>query len=174
MIRPIRQNYRENTRLFNKIKCQFICILGGNVVIEHVGSTAIPKMSGKNIIDILIGVPTISEIKKVAQKIDKAGYFRGRHNPSGEYIFFASRNTETGSGDTHIHLTAQNTERYDDFLALKKYLLDRPSVAKKYSDLKRNITKTAGNDRQKYKLLKNDYIDELLKSARKYYEKVSK
>lgn len=115
MIRLVRQNYRENMRLFCKIKRKLSSILGNEVAIEHVGSTAIKRMSGKNIIDILVGVPENEEVEKIAKKIDEMGYSRGKNNSSGDYIFFASRAAETASGDTHIHLAAQNSERFRDF-----------------------------------------------------------
>ncbi len=170
MIHLIRQNYKENTYLFNKIKHQLSNVLNGNIAIEHIGSTAIPKMSGKNIIDIAVGVKKISEIEKVANKIEEMKYYRGTNNSKGEYIFFASRIEDTGDGDIHIHLAQQDSDRFNDFLVLKKYLLDHPEIAEEYTKVKYKLTKKAKNNREQYKLLKSEYMNELLIKARKYNE----
>lgn len=174
MIHLVRQNYRENTRLFNRVRRQLYGVLGGDIIIEHVGSTAISKMSGKNIIDVLVGVPSGYIIEENAQKIDKLGYFRGKNNSHGVYIFFASKESETGNGDVHIHLVPQDSEHFRDFLLLKKYLLDNPNATEKYSNFKYQTAKKANDDRKLYKLLKSKYVDMLLAEARGYYEKSTK
>jgi GrpB-like predicted nucleotidyltransferase (UPF0157 family) len=168
MVQIIRQNYRDNKHLFNQIKRQLLNILGDEVVIEHVGSTAIPKMSGKNIIDVLVEVSEISGIEKAARIIEKLGYFRGKENFDGDYVFLASKETETGSGDIHIHLVIKNSERSNDFLLLRNYLLDNPNIAKGYSEYKDIANKIAKNNRRNYKKIKAGYVDNLLKEARKY------
>ena len=74
MIKIIRQNYQKNINLFNKTKIQLVKLLGDLVDFEHIGSTAIPDMSGKNIIDILIDTPNNIVFKKMAEKIKNSNY----------------------------------------------------------------------------------------------------
>lgn len=168
MVQIVRQNYRENARLFQRIKRQLQETLGGKVAIEHVGSTAIKGMLGKNIVDVLVGVPENTEIENTAKKIDQMGYFRGETHSVGDYIFFASRAAETGSGDVHIHLVAKASERFKDFLTLKHYLAENPSAAKEYSNRKQKIADEADHDRKQYKVVKAKYVDELMNKAREY------
>lgn len=175
MIKILRQNYHKNTRLFNKIKQQLIGVLDDCININHVGSTAIPNMSGKNIIDILIDVPTKKMLKKITKKIKNEGYFIGKNNSSADYIFFASRKDETKNGDIHLHLVINGTSSCNDFLILKKYFLDNPIEANNYLKIKYKIAKETNNDRVKYRALKSEYINGLLKCVRsKYYGKITK
>ncbi len=169
MIKIIRQNYQKNINLFNKTKIQLVKLLGDLVDFEHIGSTAIPDMSGKNIIDILIDTPNNIVFKKMAEKIKNSNYYIGENNFS-DYLFFSSRKEETKNGDVHLHLVIKGSNRYKDFLFLKKYLIDNPGEAKNYSKIKYKIAKEINNDRKKYKLLKSEYVNELLKCARSKYD----
>lgn len=110
-------------------------------MIEHVGSTALPQMSGKNIIDILIGVPTLKEMEPIAQQIEKRNFFRGKKHAAGAYIFFTSQQNETTNGDIHLHLTLQNSERFQDFILFKTYLLKHPEVAAGIQKIKISFAK---------------------------------
>ena len=166
MIKLVRQNYRKNKQLYKKIELQLKNSLDETVVIDHVGSTAIPKMSGKNIIDVLVGVCEYSDIETIARKIDAIGYHRGKNNPRGEYIFFASTTDETTSGDIHVHLAVKGSERYNGFIAMRDYLINNPDAAREYSDYKHNIAKVAKFDREQYKKLKSSRVEQLLKEAK--------
>ena len=110
MIRLIEQDFLKNKETYNNIAEHLRKRLGGRVSIDHVGSTAIPKMCGKNIIDILAGVKDAGEFDKVRKSLIEDGYFAGKH-PTEIYQFFASSEGETGDGDVHIHLVIKGTER---------------------------------------------------------------
>lgn len=156
------QNYEDNFSLFCKVKNNLLSDLGDKVVVEHIGSTAVPNMSGKNIIDILIGVGDLSDIESVALKLDKMGFYRGKNNNTSEYIFFASKQEETGSGDIHLHLVEKGSVRFNNFVNLREYLLDHPDVAKDYSDAKCRLAKEVRCQREEYKRLKSRYVEDLL------------
>ncbi|MDR2524395.1 MAG: GrpB family protein [Candidatus Nomurabacteria bacterium] len=166
MIEIIRQDFQNNKRLFNAKKHQLAALLGKNTIIEHVGSTAIPEMSGKNIIDILVAAGSVAELKNFSEKLQSAGFFAGKNSRSN-YIFLASKQEETASGDTHVHLAIKNTPIYDDFIVLRQYLLRNPTVAKEYSNTKEVFAKVANFSRGDYKKLKSKYVDESLTRARK-------
>jgi len=167
MVKIVRQNFKENSKKFMEVKRKLKEVLGDEPAIEHVGSTAIPNMYGKNIVDILVGVNR-DDIEKTAEEIDKLGYFRGKTHNSGDRIFFATKEEETGSGDIHIHLAKKDSERYRNFLLLRKYLLENPEEAKRYAKIKQDISKM---DRGSYKATKSPYVDKLLDSARTKYQK---
>ena len=108
MITLVRQNYLKNKRLFNKIRIQLAVSLVKDIKIEHVGSTAIPNMSGKNIIDVLVGAPNIELLETLASKIEELGFFPStKNNVDSGCLFFASSQSETESGDTHIRLNGK-------------------------------------------------------------------
>ena len=87
---------------FIQEKCRLFKLLPINIKIEHVGSSAV-FIGGKNIIDILIGVPKHEDMISIKNILTKNGYFEG-HDSHEDRIFLASTKEETGEGDFHIHI----------------------------------------------------------------------
>lgn len=170
MVELHRQNYKENKKIYNKVLKELRKKIGKEIPIDHVGSTALPNMYGKNIIDILVGVPDEKDMDKYSDILKKIGYFPGSHN-SGNYKFFASTEEETKMGDVHIHLVYINTDRYRDFIILRDYLLINKDEKRAYSDLKKKIIKKGTVIRNDYKNVKSEYVSELLNRARKFMNK---
>ena len=65
----------------------------------------------------------------------------------------------------HIHLSIINTNRYKEFILIKKYLLKNEDEAQKYSNFKREISKDE-IERKLYKRIKSEYVSKLLESAK--------
>ena len=170
MVKLHRQNYKENKKIYNKVLKKLRKKMGKEIPIDHVGSTALPNMYGKNIIDILVGVPDENDMDKYSDILKEMGYFPGSHN-SGNYRFFASTEEETRVGDVHIHLVYINTDRYKDFIILRDYLLINKAEKKAYSDFKKEIIKKGTVIRNDYKTVKSEYVSELLNRAREYMNK---
>lgn len=168
MVELVRQNFKENKKIFNKVKQQLRKDLDKSIQIEHVGSTAIPNMLGKNIIDILIGAENIEEFKYIKDILLKNGFIGSNGSKTQIYQFFASTANETGSGDIHIHLVIQKTDRYNDFVILRDYLLENKEEARSYSNFKRMLIKNGICNREEYKKIKSEYVNKLLSRARKH------
>ena len=166
MVKLIQQNYKENKKIYNQIEKALKTYLGTNIPITHVGSTAIPNMYGKNIIDILIGANDYNQMQLISKVLEDRGYIQSKKNCNEAYKFFASTNKETSSGDIHIHLALLETERYLEFILIKEYLLKNKKEAKKYSNFKKEIIQKGIMDRKEYKKIKSEYIKELLKRAK--------
>lgn len=164
----MRQNFKENVRLFKSVKRKLRCILGEDIFMEHIGSTALKRMWGKNIIDVLIGAKNLQEVEKMARKLEKHKFFRGRNHASGSYIFLASRQSETKSGDVHLHVVVEQTETFCDFLSVKAYLCANPAVAANYVACKRLAAQEAQNDRARYKALKSIYMTKIVEEAKQW------
>ena len=160
-----KQDYDKNKVNYDTVEEDLKKILGDKVTINHVGSTAIPDMYGKNIIDVLVGVNK-DQFNKVIDLINKKmGYHLGTSGTSDIYQFMASRDGETHDGDVHIHVVVKDTKRYDDFLVLKNYLLKNKKEAKDYSDFKKKIIASGNTERRDYKNIKGKYVDDLIKRA---------
>lgn len=162
-----KQNFAENKQKYKKISNYIKRNISSDLDIHHVGSTAIPNMYGKNIIDILIGAKTNQDFKIISDKLLELGYYTKPYNQDSIYKFFSSRKEETTSGDSHIHLVIISSERYKQFLYLKEYLLHNRDETKKYSNFKLQLIKNGVDDRKKYKKIKSKYVDELIKRAKK-------
>ena len=155
----------ELLKLYLGEKKRLVSLLPKSVIIEHIGSSAV-GIGGKNIIDILIGVPSKNDIKAVCDILTKNGYYAG-NNAHQDRIFLASKKEETGEGDFHIHICATEGETYKDFITLRNYLKNNKMEALKYQNKKREFAQQAGFDREKYKELKSIYVSKLMARAKK-------
>ena len=167
MVELVRQNFKENKKLYKKIEKNLRQNLDKTISISHVGSTAIPNMWGKNIIDILIGAKDNEEFNQIKSVLERLDFSGSEKSKDEIYQFFSSTENETKAGDVHIHLVINDTQRYSDFIILKNYLLNNKNEAKNYSDLKRNLIKNNVTDRKEYKSIKSKYVSDLLERARK-------
>lgn len=166
MVKVVRQNLAQNRQQFARISRQLNQLLGDKVTIEHVGSTAVPGLIGKNIIDVLIGVKSASQTRRVADQLIKAGWFAGRKQGE-DYCFLASRAEETGAGDIHLHIAPSDSLRYRQFLQLRDFLCQCPDWRQRYNDFKQQIVSEVGGDRQAYKQRKSQFVTEMLKEISK-------
>lgn len=163
----IYKNQKNSNKRYLISKKRLRQILGDTMPIEHVGSTAVPDMNGKGIIDILIGLEDENKINEVEEKLINFGYFESNSGRKAkDYAFLASSKEETKPGDVHIHLAIVDTDRFDDFIRLRNYLRKYPDIAKKYSDLKYKIAKQSNFERNKYKEIKSEFVSNLIKEAR--------
>lgn len=150
------------TFIINKRKLQNV--LGDFCVIEHVGSTAVPGVDGKGIIDILIGFDNKEQIKNAVVKLMDNGYFSARSNSNcTDRIFMASSEDDTTLGDIHLHLVMKDSKDFRDFIKVRDFLRQNPEEAKKYSELKYKIAEETGCDREEYKKRKSKFVEAILK-----------
>ena len=171
MVELVVQDFEKNKQCYKTAKQKLQIALGENIDIHHVGSTAIPNIVGKNIIDILVGAENKTQFKELYQKITNLGFFASQNSKTDIYTFFASSQTETTSGDVHIHLVIKNTQRYDEFLILKTYLLQVPQEAKNYSKHKKQILSQTV-DRKQYRQIKSEYVSALIERAKQHFRRV--
>lgn len=166
MVDLVRQNFKKNRKIYIDVEKKLRNELSNKIPIEHVGSTAIPNMYGKNIIDILIGASDDNEFVTIKKVLEKNGFFGSEKSYDGIYQFFASSNEETGAGDIHIHLVIKSTQRFLDFVILRDYLLTNKQEVKDYSNYKKILINDGITDRKDYKRKKSEYVSELLNRAR--------
>ena len=96
---------------------------------------------------------------------------RNINSRSEIYQFFASKQGETGSGDTHIHLVVMGTDRYEDFLTLRDYLLENKKEAEDYMNHKKKLIELGVTDRKQYRATKSEYVSALIERARENKKK---
>ena len=142
--------------------------------IEHFGSTAIPGLSAKPIIDILVEVSSLEETKKQIVPVLEAKGYEYFWRPSfGDdvppyYAWFIKRNSE-GKRSHHIHMVEADSELWDR-LYFRDYLRQFPTEAKNYDKLKRQLSEKYPNDRVKYTKEKSEFILSVTKKAKEYYK----
>lgn len=167
MVELVKQNYEENVKQYKNIELSLRSKLSKNVTIAHVGSTAIADMYGKNIIDVLIGADDVQQFNSIRNILIKQGFIPSDKSRTDVYQFFASEVGETTAGDIHLHLVMKNTDRYDDFIVLRDYLLKNNEEVKAYSDFKLKLINSGVTERKDYKRIKGEYVTELIVRAKK-------
>ena len=111
----IKKSRKDISAVFTRVKNKLALVLADSSRIHHVGSTAVPSLDGKNILDILISAKDIEHMNELRDKLVAIGYFPSLNpSPRQDYIFLASRKKETGEGDIHIHLAVSDTETHDN------------------------------------------------------------
>jgi GrpB-like predicted nucleotidyltransferase (UPF0157 family) len=141
--------------------------------IEHFGSTAVPGLSSKPVIDILVEVSSLDETKKRIVPILKAEGYEYFWRPAiGDrppyYAWFIRRNPE-GRRTHHIHMVEPDSELWDR-LYFRDYLREFPIEAGHYTELKLSLSGKHPNDRVKYTEEKSSYILSVTRKAKEYYK----
>lgn len=136
--------------------------------IQHIGSSAVPGLPAKPIIDILVAVNSLDNMDKIVVPIlQKLGYEYWYENPDSTKMFFVKGMPPYGEKRTHhIHVVAQDSSHWNDRITFRNYLRLHPEVAKKYAQLKMNLAQKHLYDREKYTDEKTDFIQYVLKLAR--------
>jgi GrpB-like predicted nucleotidyltransferase (UPF0157 family) len=136
------------------------------IAIEHFGSTAIPGLAAKPIIDILIAVTSLAEAREHAiPPLEAMGYSYWRENPKTDRLFLVKGLPPRADRRTHhIHMTQTNSELWQRLL-FRDYLRLHPVEARTYEQLKRILAANYHEDREAYTAAKTDYIQEVMKKA---------
>ena len=131
--------------------------------IHHVGSTSIPGMGGKGMIDILIAIPDWTKKAGAEEKLIKLGFAHVHKEVNGR--IFLSRVGDTVKNDIHLHLTYIGSSEYKNMLAFRDYLRSHSDEAAEYLKQKIQWLRAASGHRQFYTASKNNYISEILAKA---------
>jgi len=132
----------------------------------HIGSTAIPNIQAKPIVDILVEIPRDKDIKEVAAEIEKLGFLK--MSESDTRVSFNYGYTERGFADKVFHLHLRFAGDNDE-LYFRDYLLDNPDVAKEYEKLKIGLAREFEHDRDGYTAAKTDLVKHYTELAKTLY-----
>lgn len=134
--------------------------------ISHIGSTAIPSIWAKPIVDILVEIPKGSNLLDYKALIINNGYICMSQSENG--LSFNKGYTENGFAERvfHLHLRylGDNNELY-----FRDYLIEHPDVAKEYEELKLKLWKQYEHNRDAYTNAKTELVNKYTKEARMLY-----
>jgi GrpB-like predicted nucleotidyltransferase (UPF0157 family) len=130
------------------------------VGIEHFGSTAVPGLAAKPIIDILIAAASLPRAKAtMIEPIIALGYVYWSENPKTDRMFFVKGMPPYGDRRTHhVHITEPGGEMWQRRLAFRDYLRANSDEARRYEALKRDLALRFPADREAYTEAKTDYM----------------
>lgn len=132
--------------------------------LQHYGSTAVPGLSAKPIVDMMAPVPSLARADAVGRKLAGAGYravdagfFRRR---------FFRRAVEGADVAWHLHLVVATDWPLKDELLLRDWLIGHPEVARAYASLKAELAAAYGDDMPRYTEGKTLFLRRAVNDAR--------
>ncbi|PSB47262.1 GrpB family protein [Cyanosarcina cf. burmensis CCALA 770] len=134
--------------------------------IEHFGSTAIPGMPAKPIIDMLVEIPSFDRIQQEAlPKLVDAGYeYRWRSDRPPGHMMFVKRSPD-GKRTHHVHMATAGHTLWER-LYFRNYLCSHPAEAARYAQLKRDLAAQFSGDREAYTNGKSEYVNLITTKAK--------
>lgn len=156
------ENAEDTIRLLSQI-------LGDIVVdMQHVGSTAIPSIHAKPIIDIVVGVQDFADILPYMERLRHHGFVFRREDIAGQMLFIIG-DFENDSRTHHIHVVKWNGAEWKNYISFRDYLNAYPEKARLYDSCKQGLAERFPNDRKSYTAGKENLINSLLSEASVLY-----
>jgi len=139
------------------------------VAIEHIGSTAVPGMGAKPIIDIMVGVSHLADAHQCIEPLRSIGY---EYLPEHGDSTLGWRYFDKGPAEAriHLHMVELASEFWERHLLFRDFLRDHPQVAQEYEQLKRGLAAEYGSDRAGYAEAKTSFIRSVEARARRIAE----
>jgi GrpB-like predicted nucleotidyltransferase (UPF0157 family) len=136
---------------------------GCEAVIEHVGSTAVPGLNAKPVIDIMAGLTHLAQAESRIGALEGAGYeYVQRHErqfPQRRYF----RKPRPGPSAYHLHCVVRGSDFWTRLIAFRDYLRGHSESAAAYAELKRDLA--ARLDKEAYTTAKGPFIERVLAAA---------
>ena len=139
-------------------------ILGEKTLdLRHIGSTSVPGILAKPILDILAAVKALAEVEAFIQDLNKVGYQdKGDGGVFGRRFFVKGGEAKRTH---HLNFCEMNSFFWESHLAFCDYLRRHPDAAKEYSALKRGLADRFPNDRGAYTSGKAEFVRSILHRA---------
>jgi len=141
--------------LFRKEKERIASLVKTILAIEHVGSTAVPGLGGKGIIDIAIAVNK-QDMDSVKAQLQNLGYEFRSKGSTQDRLFFRIDNPdpEEEKRRYHVHLTYPESNEWQELIGFRDYLRNHPEEVQEYGEMKRKAALDADQDGETYRRLK--------------------
>ena len=160
---------------FLKIKAELLKVLTIPCQVQHVGSTSIPGMMAKPIIDIDVGLENWSDFEAVKTALAKIGYeHEGDRGITGREAFCRNgkvHNKILDSIDHHLYVCSVDNEEYKRHILFRDYLRSHDKARDRYNQIKEEILAKVGSEnRAGYVQMKEDnyrdFFEEIIAKAK--------
>jgi GrpB-like predicted nucleotidyltransferase (UPF0157 family) len=142
------------------------CALGARAAaIEHVGSTAVPGLAGKPVLDIAVAVESEAAADACIARLQALGYvYRGPHGEDPQRRYYVR---DAGAQRiAQIHLYVLPAPAWEEKLAFRDALRADPTLAQAYAAEKRRVADAVGWDKAAYSITKGSFIEAVLARLR--------
>ena len=163
---------KSGHELFKLEKERLAEILGEQALsIHHIGSTAIPNIKAKPIIDILVEVKKIETIDEFNDRMLQGGYQpRGENGIPGRRFFIKNK----GATRTHnVHMFQTGNPEIERHLNFRDYLIAHPEEAQAYSNLKEELAQKFPKDILNYTTGKDEFIKKIDNKAKTWKKQMA-
>ncbi len=130
------------------------------VAIEHIGSTSVPGLAAKPVLDILVGARPFPLSEDTLRALATLGYeYRGDGGAPGEQFFRTNPRTR------HLRVVEFGSQGWQRCLRFRDYLRDHPESARAYEALKWDLASRHRDNRELYTKGKRAFIEDILRKA---------
>jgi GrpB-like predicted nucleotidyltransferase (UPF0157 family) len=130
--------------------------------IEHVGSTAVPGLAAKPVIDIMAGVETLEASRAAIARLEASGYCYAPYKPEVMH-WFCKPSPQLRTH--HLHLVPVHSARWVECLRFRDALRADAELARAYAAVKIDLAARFGDDREAYTQAKAPFIRAVLAGA---------
>ncbi|MBY5808895.1 GrpB family protein [Rhizobium leguminosarum] len=149
-------------QVFQRIRGRLLALLPQALSIDHIGSTSIPGMIAKPLIDIDIVLPGLVHIED-AKRVLLADSFEPRGNRYDDEVWaFLSRGSVPAE---RVYLCPEGNGTHRNRLAFRDYLIAHPQAAADYAALKRRLAAEFRMDGDRYTAHKREFVDAIVARA---------
>lgn len=134
-------------------------LAGADVLVEHIGSTSVPGLAAKPIVDVVVGVEDITAEEDYLQPLLDAGYVLRVREPGHRLV-------RTPSRDVHVHVYQREDPAIDEYLLLRDHLRSDADDRALYESTKRALLERQWSDMNAYADAKTDVIVAIKQRAR--------
>ena len=134
---------------------------------QHIGSTAIPFIKAKPIIDIVVGVTSLKKTEALTPSLEERGFIK-RADEEDHMLFTCVGETENVRTH-HVHVVPYGESLWVNYISFRDYLIANPDVAKAYEGLKMELAEKYPSDREAYTDAKHDFIRHATRKAVVYH-----
>jgi GrpB-like predicted nucleotidyltransferase (UPF0157 family) len=129
--------------------------------VQHIGSTSIPGMPAKPILDIGIAITNFEDAARCIPLLEPLNYTYKSENGIPRRHYFVKGDPRTH----HLHMLEIESEEWKNHLRFRDYLRANPASAQAYASLKQTLAMRSANDREAYQIGKDSFIKAVLQKA---------
>lgn len=131
--------------------------------VHHIGSTAVPGLSAKPVIDMIAGVRDLEAVRADYGPLYEAGYVHAPHRPH-EAHHFGKPSADPSECTHNLHLTESDSALWRERFAFRDALRANPMLAKEYAELKQRLWNHC-DERRDYTDGKREFVAQVLRSV---------
>jgi GrpB-like predicted nucleotidyltransferase (UPF0157 family) len=154
----------EWPREFERLRTRALEALGELAVeVEHVGSTAVPGLAAKSVIDLDVVVRSATDVAEAIRRLGSVGYgHQGDLGAPGRHAFAYPE----GEPRHHLYVVVEGNAAHNAHIRFRDHLRRHPEDARTYAELKRALAASCGGDWAVYTEAKSEFIERILSDAR--------